>query len=42
VRLFHLGARSQHADGIKTPLWPPAEIVAKIDDIEKEARRLDA
>ncbi len=42
MRLFHMGARSQNADGIKNPLWPPAEIAAKIEDIEKEACRLDA
>ncbi|MBD0261061.1 MAG: phosphotransferase [Cytophagales bacterium] len=42
MRLFHLGARSQNADGIKNPLWPPAEIAAKIDDIEKEACRLNS
>ena len=42
MRLFHLGARSKNADGIKNPLWPPDEIAAKIDDIEKEARGLTA
>jgi Ser/Thr protein kinase RdoA (MazF antagonist) len=36
MRLFHLGARSRNADGIKNPLWAPGEIAAKIDDIEKE------
>jgi Ser/Thr protein kinase RdoA (MazF antagonist) len=40
MRLFHLGARSRNADGIKNPLWPPDEIAAKIDDIEQEARGL--
>ncbi len=40
MRLFHLGARSQNADGLKNPLWPPGEIAAKIADIEKEARGL--
>jgi Ser/Thr protein kinase RdoA (MazF antagonist) len=42
MRLFHLGARSKNADGIKNPLWAPDEIAAKIDDIEKEARGLTA
>ncbi|QHT65561.1 phosphotransferase [Rhodocytophaga rosea] len=40
MRLFHLGARSKNADGIKTPLWFPDEIVAKICEIEREAQRL--
>jgi Ser/Thr protein kinase RdoA (MazF antagonist) len=40
MRLFHLGARSRNADGLKNPLWPPDEIAAKIADIEKEARGL--
>jgi Ser/Thr protein kinase RdoA (MazF antagonist) len=37
MRLFHLGARSRNADGIKNPLWFPEEIVEKINEIEKEA-----
>jgi Ser/Thr protein kinase RdoA (MazF antagonist) len=40
MRLFHLGARSNNADGIKNPLWFPNEIVAKITDIEQEANSL--
>ena len=40
MRLFHLGARSKNADGIKNPLWFPGEIAAKINDIEKAARGL--
>lgn len=42
MRLFHLGARSRNADGIKNPLWPPSEIAAKIDDIEKETSWLNS
>jgi Ser/Thr protein kinase RdoA (MazF antagonist) len=42
MRLFHLGARSRNADGIKNPRWPPADIAAKIDDIAKEAHQLIA
>ena len=40
MRLFHLGARSKNADGLRNPRWFPEEIVAKMDDIEKEARHL--
>jgi Ser/Thr protein kinase RdoA (MazF antagonist) len=40
MRLFHLGARSKNANGIKNPLWFPHEIVAKITDIEHEAKSL--
>lgn len=40
MRLFHVGARSKNADGIKNPLWFPGEIAEKINDIEKEVRRL--
>jgi Ser/Thr protein kinase RdoA (MazF antagonist) len=38
MRLFHLGARSRNADGLKNPLWFPDDIAAKIGDIESEAR----
>jgi Ser/Thr protein kinase RdoA (MazF antagonist) len=36
MRLFHLGARSTNADGVKNPIWFPEEITMKIDEIEKE------
>jgi len=42
MRLFHLGARSKNADGIKSPLWFPNDIIEKINDIEKEVYSLRA
>lgn len=38
MRLFHLGARSRNADGVKNPLWFPEEIAKKIDEIEKDVQ----
>lgn len=40
VRLFHLGARSTNADGIRNSLWFPEEIAGRVNDIEKEVFRL--
>lgn len=40
MRLFHLGARSKNADGIRNPLWFTSEIKDKIDDIGKEVYSL--
>lgn len=39
MMLFHLGARSRNADGIRNPIWFPEAIAIKIDEIEKEMNR---
>ncbi|MEM9830874.1 MAG: phosphotransferase [Bacteroidota bacterium] len=36
MRVFHLGARANHADGIKNPLWPKSEIDKTLDDINHQ------
>ncbi|WKN46043.1 phosphotransferase [Tunicatimonas pelagia] len=33
MRIFHLGARANNADGIKNPLWPKCEIEKTLENI---------
>ena len=40
MRVFHLGARANNADGIKNPLWPENEIEKNIDDINHQLSSL--
>ncbi len=36
MRIFHLGTRVRNADGQKNPLWPKAEVEARLREIEQE------
>jgi Ser/Thr protein kinase RdoA (MazF antagonist) len=36
MRVFHLGARARNADGVRNPLWPKAEIIQKLQEIERD------
>ncbi|MEM9671926.1 MAG: phosphotransferase [Cyclobacteriaceae bacterium] len=41
MRVFHLGTRANHADGIKNPLWRENEIEKTIDDIDRQLSSID-
>ncbi|MEM6321368.1 MAG: phosphotransferase [Bacteroidota bacterium] len=41
MRIFHLGARTKNADGIKNPLWPVREIDKTISEIGHQLDELN-